>query len=262
MFRGHLAEFGDSVLARVDRDRATRMEHTARRRVHRAGHVAGQDDAFALSLDQRIGNRDGGQKRSRVRVERVVVEFVAVRDLDDVAEVHHGDAVADVADDRKVVSDEQVGQPELLLQVFEQVDDLSLNRNVQRRNRLVADDEARVNCQRPSDADSLTLPAAELVGVAIGHVRVQPYGLQQLRHAIVVLAFSGGQLVDRERLADDVAAGHPRVQGTVRVLEDDLHLTAHGAHSAGVEIVEPLAIEHHVAGGGFVELENAPAGSG
>ena len=42
----------------------------------------------------------------------------AVGDLDDVAEVHHGDAVADVAHHREVVGDEQVGDAELVLQVL------------------------------------------------------------------------------------------------------------------------------------------------
>jgi hypothetical protein len=39
------------------------------------------------------------------------------------------------------VADEQIGQPELALQVLHQVDDLRLDRDVQRRDRLVADDE-------------------------------------------------------------------------------------------------------------------------
>ena len=44
---------------------------------------------------------------------------------------------------REVVGDEQVGEAELLLQVFEQVDDLRLDRDVERRDRLVADDQLR-----------------------------------------------------------------------------------------------------------------------
>ena len=44
---------------------------------------------------------------------RVVVEVVGRRDLDDLAEVHHRDPVADVAHDREVVRDEEVGQAEL-----------------------------------------------------------------------------------------------------------------------------------------------------
>jgi hypothetical protein len=34
-----------------------------------------------------------------------------VGELDDIAEIHHSDAVADVLDDREIVGDEEVGSP-------------------------------------------------------------------------------------------------------------------------------------------------------
>ena len=66
---------------------------------------------------------------------------VAVADLHDAPEVHHRDAVGDVPHHREVVRDEDVGQPEVALQVGEQVDDLRLDGDVERGDRLVADDE-------------------------------------------------------------------------------------------------------------------------
>ena len=62
-------------------------------------------------------DRHGREQRLRVRVHRRVVDLVARPDLDDLAEVHDGDAVGDVADDREVVRDEEVRQPELRLQL-------------------------------------------------------------------------------------------------------------------------------------------------
>ena len=47
----------------------------------------------------------------------------------------------------QVVRDEQVGEAELVLQVLEQVDDLRLDRDVERRDRLVADDELRARAR-------------------------------------------------------------------------------------------------------------------
>ena len=73
---------------------------------------------------------------------------------------------ADVPDHGEVVRDHQVGQTELLLQLLEQVEDLRLDRHVQRRDRLVGDDEARFERDRAGDADPLALPAGELVRVA------------------------------------------------------------------------------------------------
>ena len=65
-----------------------------------------------------------------------------------------------------------------------------------------------------------------------------------------------------QRLADDVAGGHPRVQGTVGVLKDHLHLPPHHPHIAGGEAGQFLAVENHIAGGGPVQLEDAAAGGG
>ena len=50
--------------------------------------------------------------------------------LDDDAEVHHRDAVRNMTDDRQVMGDEQVGEPELLFQVLEEVDHPGAHRDV------------------------------------------------------------------------------------------------------------------------------------
>ena len=68
-----------------------------------------------------------------------------------------------MAHDAEVVGDEDVAEVELVLQVVEQVDDLRLDRHVERGNRLVEQDQARVDGQRPSDPDPLALAAGELV---------------------------------------------------------------------------------------------------
>ena len=74
-------------------------------------------------------------------MERVRVELVRRGDLDDRPEVHDGDAVGDVTHDREVVRDEEVGEVELRLERLEQVEDLRLDRDVERGDRLVGDDE-------------------------------------------------------------------------------------------------------------------------
>ena len=84
-------------------------------------------------------------------------ERVGLRQLDDLPDVHHGHAVADVLDDAQVVRDEQVGQAELRLQIQQQVQDLGLDRDVERRDRLVGDDQRGLQRQRPRDADALAL---------------------------------------------------------------------------------------------------------
>ena len=97
----------------------------------------------------------------------VLVEFVPAGYLDDLAQVHDRDPVGDVPHDGQVVGDEEVGEVEALLEGAEQVDDLSLNRNVEGGDGLVADDEGRVYGKGSGNADPLALAAAELVGVAV-----------------------------------------------------------------------------------------------
>ncbi len=136
---------------------------------------------------------------------RVGVELVAVGDLGDAAEIHHRDAVGDVAHHREIVGDEQVAELEPRLQVLEQIHDLPLDRDVERRHRLVADDEARLERKRARDADALALAARELVRIAIRHVGEQPDLLQQRFDTRALLLPALDQPVDVQRLADDLA---------------------------------------------------------
>ncbi len=89
----------------------------------------------------------------------------------------------------------------------------------------------RVERQRAGDADALALPAGELVRVALGVLGAQADGLEQLEDALLALGL-GADAVDAQRLADDVAHAHARVQRGVRVLEDDLHVAAQALHLA------------------------------
>src|SRR5258705_964 len=84
------------------------------------------------------------------------------RHLDDLAEIHHGDTVRHVLDNSQIVADEQQREAELALQILQQVDDLRLDRNVERRDRLVANNQFGLLRERPGDADALALPAVDL----------------------------------------------------------------------------------------------------
>ena len=133
---------------------------------------------------------------------RVAGDLGAVAGLDDLALVHHRDAVAEVADDVEVVGDEQVGDAGALLDLQEQREHPRLGREVERRDRLVADDQLGRERQRPGDRDPLALAAAELAR--------QP------------AAGVGGQLDLVEQLLDPLgglglAARSATVSGSVRI---------------------------------------------
>ena len=178
---------------------------------------------FELAFQVRVG--DGRKQSERVRMNGIAEERLARRDLDDAAGAHHRDFVGDVVDDREVVRDEQVGEPELGLQVLQQVQDLRLDRHVEGGDGLVAKHEVRLQRERPRDADALPLPAGEAVRIAVEKARVEsdePH--QLLRHVGPVIGVA--DVVDDERLAQDVEDGHPRAERAEGILEDVLDAAA------------------------------------
>ena len=179
--------------------------------------------------------------------------------LDDLPQIHHRDAAADVLDQPQIVRDEQVGQLQLLLQIHQQVDHLRLHRDVERRDRLVEDDERRVERERARQADALPLAAAELVRVALEVRRVeadQPEQLGDARAARRPVA----EPVDDERLLDDLPRAHPRVERRVRILKDDLHVAPRRRAGAPARTQHVVAAEPHVARRRLDQPQQAAAG--
>ncbi len=177
---------------------------------------------------------------------RVVVDVVPAGRLDDLPQVHDRDPVGQVPHHRQVVRDEQIGEVELALQVLQQVDDLRLDGDVQGRNRFVANDEGRVDRQRPRDPDALPLAARKLMRVPVGEVRVEPHQTQQLLDASVAVARRPHPVVV-QGLLDDVAHRHAGIQRSERVLEDHLHLPAHPAQPTAPHLADLLAFEGDLA---------------
>ncbi len=73
-------------------------------------------------------------------------------------------------------------------------------------------------------------------------LRAQTHGPQQLVDARLPL-FAAVEVVDAERLRNDFAHGHTRVERCVRILKDDLELAAHVAHATAAERRDVLAVE-------------------
>ena len=85
-------------------------------RLHGARDIAVQDDALAFG--SRVGSRNRRQQRLGLGMKRAAIEGFLVGDLDQLAEVHHRDAVADVLDHCQVMRDEEIGKSQPLLQIL------------------------------------------------------------------------------------------------------------------------------------------------
>ena len=69
-------------------------------------------------------------------------------------------------DHPQVVGDEEIGETELLLQIEQHIQNLRLDRHVERGDRLVGTINLAFTRERPGDADALALSAGEFVRIS------------------------------------------------------------------------------------------------
>ena len=108
-----------------------------------------------------------------------------------------------------------------LLQVLQQVDDLRLDRHVERGDRLVGHQQLGAQGERPGDADALALAAGELVRVAVVVLRVEADDLEQLLDPGEDLASSGTMLWIRSgapTIEPTVCRGFSEVYGSWKII--------------------------------------------
>src|SRR5690606_12547468 len=179
-----------------------------------------------------VGYGDRGEEALRVGVLGGPEDLLARAELDDLAAVHDGDAPREHLDDREVVRDEDAREAVLALQLGEQLEDLGLDRDVERRGQLVRDEELGAQGERTGDAHALALTARELVRVTVAHQSRQVHLVEELLDALLQLR-ALGDLLQQERLADRLAHGQARVERGARVLEDDRHVLPHLAQVRG-----------------------------
>src|SRR5262249_17960662 len=150
-------------------------------------------------------------------------------------------------DDRKIMGDKQIGEPELLLQVLQEIDDLGLDRYIQRRHRFVADDQLWLDSERTRDTDALALTAGELVRVAAHIIRPQTDGLEQIDDPLFKLRPGLRQIVNDQGFADYRADAHARIERCIRVLKYDLDIAPQDAKLAGLKRSDIPAFKAYLA---------------
>src|SRR5258706_5208516 len=183
-------------------------------------------------------------------------QFALLCGFDNAAEIHYRDAVTDMGHHSEIMCDEQIGKIMLALEVDQQIDHLGLDRHIERRYRLIADDQPRPQRQSPRDADALALAAGELVRIVLHLIRPEPDLLEQFGDAVALFA-SCRQTVDAEWLADDIARRHPGIERSKRVLEHDLHRTSMRAQVCLAEIGDIQPIKANAAPRRLDEAQDA-----
>ena len=201
------------VEERLDRPRRRHLcSASAAARASRRSRCATGSGTGAAASSERVYGCSGA---SMTRVDRAGLHHPAPE--------QHRHPVRDVPDQRQVVGDEQVADPEFALQSREQVEHLRLYGQVERAGRLVADDQPGPQHQRPGDGDALALAAGELARVAVGGVRVQADAVQGCLH-LGARGRRARPAMGDQRFHEGLPDRTHGVQRSVRVLEDDLDL--------------------------------------
>ena len=194
-------------------------------------------------------------KLARVIVLRIAENLLGYRVLDDFAALHHDNAVGEMANDRQVVGDEDIGKPQPVAQLGEQVDDLDLDRYVQRRDGFIAHDQFGLGGKGPGNRDTLTLAAGKLMRIARRMLRLQSHEPQKLDYAFTPARFGENVLVNTPRLGNDIENRHSRVHGAVGVLKDHLHLAAERQQLFCIHLEDVAAVKQRLSLRDVVEPE-------
>jgi hypothetical protein len=212
--------------ARARVDLPEPLSPTIPRVKHRGVGGHGRQRRAAAAVDP-VEARDRRQQRAGVVGLRRGEDRLHVAFFDIGAVLHHADPVGQPGDDPHVVGDQHHGRAGLALQLGHQVEDLGLDGHVQRRGRLVGDQQLRTAGHRRGDHHPLAHAAGELVRVLaqaarrVGDAHVlQPF--PGALHRVV----AGEPVMQAQRLGDLLADAHMRGERGQRVLEDHRHLRA------------------------------------
>ena len=246
---------GPGVLTFTDghAEGAARMEAASRGRVDGARHVTLEHLHGRACF--RVGRRGAVQERHSVGMTGFAEHLSRRPLLRDLAQVHDGDRLRHRLHHGQVVSNEQVSEPQALLQLVKEDQDASLHGHIQCGGGFVEDHELGIERERARDGDPLALPPTELVRPAPQVLGAEPDHLEQRQDTF--LQVTGAQIcVGAQGLRDEAVHGHARVERGIRVLEDDLGVPQHLAACTALQPCQVAPHEADAAGCGPNESEN------
>ncbi len=133
----------------------------------RLGTVPWIDSSRAWRLDGAVDARDGADQALGVGMPRIAEQRLDRRLLDDLAGIHHRHPLAGLGDHAHGMGDQHDRHAELVLHLLHQLQDLRLDGDVERRRRLVGDQELGLAGKRHGDHDALAHAAGELVRIVV-----------------------------------------------------------------------------------------------
>ena len=171
----------------------------------------------------------------------MVIDFLGRADLLDMPLVHHDDPVGELERLFLIVRDEDAGDFDLVVQPPQPSAQFLPHLGVERAERLVQQQDFRLDRERARECDALALPAGELRGIAIGE-EVELHEFQQLMHAPLDLGLGGTFAPRQHAHPEGDVLEHRHVPKQRVMLKDETDLALADADRARV-----LAMEPHLA---------------
>lgn len=186
------------------------MEMTAAGWLDWRRDISGEADFFHASVWVELGH--GREQRLRVGMTGMIEHLLGRATFDDTAEIHHGDLIRQVLDNAQIVGDEKIRQPQVGLELSQEVEDLSLYRDVQRAGGLVADEEVRLDGEASCNTNTLPLATREFVGIAVYHCGIESHLGENRFDTLLAFLTARTNAVRGHALHHDLADHHARVQ--------------------------------------------------
>ena len=184
-------------------------------------------------------------------------EVARLGGLEQPAAIHHADAVADHRDDAEIVSDQQDGRAVIATQAVDELQHLRLDGDIERRGRLVGDQQLWVVGKRRGNHNALALAAGETMRhVIVARRRVGDADLAHQRDG------AGARLgrARRSRWARMVSAiwsptghvGSRLAEGSWKIIDTSSPRICRNASSPSPTISRPLSrmLPRHGGAGG------------
>ncbi len=232
-------QFG-MLAALLDRERAARAKPAPLRPGARIGRLA-LDRHQAAVMRLAVEARRRVEQRPGIGVARIAQQVAGRPLLDDLPGIHHQHARADVGDDAEIVADEDDGGAEFRVERPQKLENLRLDRHVQRGGRLVGDQQRGLVRQAHRQHDALAHPAGILVRIGLhGPLRRRHAHAAQQRHGALARSRRGEAAMRGHRFHELLGDAQHGVERGHRVLKDHRDLAA--AHVADFVLAEPREV--------------------
>ena len=171
--------------------------------------------------------RAAEQQRLGVRVARILEDLLGGALLADLAAAHHHHVIGDVTHHREIVGDEQHRHLVLALELGDEIQDLLLDRDVERGGGLVGDQQLRLARDRHRDHHALLLTSGHLRRVGVdAKRRIRNADLREQLDGALASGAPAQAQVQTQRLLELEADGEHRVERRHRLLEDHRDVAA------------------------------------